>query len=322
MSLVDATAGDSNSLNNQGSDVVVNRIRGVSPVLATPFTAQGAVDKRGYARVVDYVLETGVSSLLLFGLAGESYKLDEDERRELLRTLVERARGVDVTIIASVTDHSTEVALRRAREWIGSGANAINVLPPSFLNPSTESIETHLETIMDALDAPVICQLAPNETGRALEPSVLARLANEYPNFRVAKVESQPPGETIAALRDESHGQLKSIVGYAGLSWPDAVRAGAIGVQPSCSFTELYVRGQAALDSGDAPGFERMHGQLLPFLTDWMASVERLIGVDKQILWRRGLIESPTCRRPGHTLATGDIARIDQFLTLLAEATR
>jgi dihydrodipicolinate synthase/N-acetylneuraminate lyase len=315
VSRLDVTSKDS-GLPSEPVDLALDRIRGVSPVLATPFTPQGALDRRGYERVVNHVLASGVSSLLVFGLAGESYKLDEDERRELLRTLVEQARGFDLTIIASVADHATEVAVRRAQEWLASGANAINVLPPSFLNPSAESIETHLETVIEAVEAPVICQLAPNETGLTLEPSALARLAKSHPNFRLVKVESQPPGETIAALLNESDGQLKSIVGYAGLTWPDAVHAGAIGVQPSCSFTELYVQAQAALDSGDEPGLEQMHGQLLPFLTDWMTSVERLIAIDKAILWRRGLIESPTCRHPNASLTKSEFARVDEFLAL------
>ena len=46
---------------------------GVIPILPTPFTAQGAIDEEGFARVADAAIGAGVDGVAMFGLASEYY---------------------------------------------------------------------------------------------------------------------------------------------------------------------------------------------------------------------------------------------------------
>ena len=46
-------------------------IRGVFPVLPTPFTPEGAVDEPAFLRLVDFALEAGVDGLVFPGMASE-----------------------------------------------------------------------------------------------------------------------------------------------------------------------------------------------------------------------------------------------------------
>src|SRR3954453_21299264 len=68
----------------EGGDV----LRGISPVLETPFTTDGEVDHAGFDSVVAHVVETGVSSVMFPGFASEYYKLSEDERSTLTTRLL------------------------------------------------------------------------------------------------------------------------------------------------------------------------------------------------------------------------------------------
>jgi 4-hydroxy-tetrahydrodipicolinate synthase len=313
---VDVVTPNADILSARAAPSRVENVRGVCPVLATPFARDGELDLEGFDRVVDHVLGTGVTSVLLFGLAGEAYKLDDAERDTLLESLLRRTRGrEDVTAVVSITDHATEVAVRRAHRWLAAGADALNVLPPSFLKPAPEQVLAHLAAILEAAAAPVVFQYAPNETGGSIEAGALVDLSRTYGNLRIVKVEAQPPGDMVAELLRRSNGALVSLVGYAGLTWPEAVRAGAVGVQPGCSFTEVYVAAQQKLDSGDEAGFVRLHARMLPYLERWMQSVEHLVAVEKAILWRRGLIETPYCRRPAHALVADESRLVDAFLS-------
>jgi len=100
---------------------------------------------------------------------------------------------------------------------------------------------------------------------------------------------------------------------------PDALRRGAVGVQPGCSFTELYVELWRRHVTGETEGFEDLYRSMLPYLTYWMQHVELVIQAEKTILHRRGIIEHDGCRGPGWQLDDGESAMIDRFLDRFAQ---
>jgi dihydrodipicolinate synthase/N-acetylneuraminate lyase len=90
-------------------------LRGVSPVLQTPFLADDGIDEKGFQVVVDALVRSGVRSMMFPGFVSEFYKLTDDERQRLITLLLEQTRpGSGVSSIISISDHSTPVAVRRA----------------------------------------------------------------------------------------------------------------------------------------------------------------------------------------------------------------
>lgn len=294
-------------------------VRGVSPVLAVPFTDTGEVDYDGFQRVIRYVLDTGVSSMMFPGFASEFHKLSDEERRRLSMVLLEQTRDLpDVAAIVALQDHATLLATKRAHALVEAGADLLNLLPPHFLAPSRSAIRDHVRSVLGAVpDTPIVLQYAPAETGTSLDAATIAGLAQEHPNLRVVKVESNPPGALIAELA-AGDPPLPAVEGYAGVQLPDAIRRGAVGTQPGCSFTELYIEIWRRLASGDeASGYE-LHRQLLPYISYWMLDTELIIAAEKEISHRRGLIASGYCRAPGHRLDAEEMWMIDRFLAEFA----
>jgi 4-hydroxy-tetrahydrodipicolinate synthase len=295
-------------------------IRGVCPVLAVPFSDDGALDVDGFVSVVEHVVGSGVSAVTLFGLASEFHKLTDAERERLVAALVERTRSnANVAAVISVTDHATEVAVERARTYVAAGADALMLLPPFFLGPSAAAIIAHVEEVLAAVSVPVIAQYAPVQTGVRIDAEVWASLHEARSNLALIKVEAQPPGPYVSAIAAASSGALGSLVGYAGVQLPDALRRGAIGVQPGCSFTEIYVELMRLWDTGDAAGFNLLHRRLLPFISYWMQGVELIVQAEKSILARRGLIAGDYCRRPGYVMDGEERLMIDRFLDEFAD---
>ena len=284
-------------------------------MLAVPFGRDGGLDVDGFAAVVDHVLETGVSSCLLFGLASEFHKLSDSERDLLVDVLVERTSQLDdFTPICSVTDHATYVAVARAVDYVRRGAGAINVLPPHFLGPSPATVVEHLDRVIGAVDVPVIVQYAPGQTGTFLATDDLAALAVAHPNFTTVKVEASPPGPMIGALAARG---IDSLVGQAGVHLPSAVAAGAVGVQPGSSMVPLYQAMWAAAVAGDVDRLINLHATLLPMINHWMTSVEAIVQAEKTVLFRLGMIATDHCRQPGVTLDPYALALVDRVVELL-----
>lgn len=290
-------------------------VRGVSPVLEVPFHANGEVDYDGFRRVVQFVLGTGVSSVMFPGFASEFHKMSESERQQLTSILLaETAPRTDVAAIVAVQDHATQLAANRAVAAIEAGADLINLLPPHFLSPSGQAIVDHIAAVLDAVaPAPVVLQYAPKETGTSLNAAAITRLARRHPNLRMVKVESSPPGTLIAELAGGDP-PLPALEGYAGVQLPDAARRGAVGTQPGCSFTEIYVEIWRRFAGGDPDGAWELHRRLLPYISYWMQDTELIIAAEKLVSHRRGLFASPYCRAPGHLLDEEEVRMVDRLL--------
>lgn len=140
----------------------------------------------------------------------------------------------------SVTDHSTEVAVKRARDYQKRGADALMLLPPFFLQPSPEAISHHIFSVLEAVDIPVMVQYAPGETGLAITPAQLAEVATRYPHA-VFKIECNPPVDYTREFLQQAP-QASVLNGYAGLYMLQMLEAGGKGVMPGCSFSEVYVQ--------------------------------------------------------------------------------
>ncbi|HKC26836.1 MAG TPA: dihydrodipicolinate synthase family protein [Jatrophihabitans sp.] len=296
------------------------RLRGVLPVLSTPFHADGRVDYTGFARIVDHVVATGVAGVMFPGFASEFHKLSDDERWRLNDIVLERTHSrPHVAAVISVANHATYLAVEAVKRAVSGGADAINVLPPYFLRPPAAEIQAHLEAVVDAAaPVPVIVQLAPDLTGSGLTVDRLLALRRALPNFGVVKVETNPAGPMVSALA-AADPPLASLVGYAGLHMLDAAARGARGVQPGCSFAEIYVEIWNAWTTGDEVRATDLHRRLLPFLTYWMQDLELIVQVEKLISVRRGLIASDHCRRPRRSLDRMEVQSVDRFLTEFAE---
>jgi dihydrodipicolinate synthase/N-acetylneuraminate lyase len=274
--------------------------RGVCPVLAVPFSRTGEVDFPSFRNLVQWIISCGAKSVLMFGVASENLKLNDMERDRLLEILVAEKRRASLTIVASVADHSLELAVIRARKYQTMGADLINILPPSFLAPSKEQILEHLRGILSAVTIPVIIQHLPQGGGMD-DVAVLAHLADEYENLAMIKCEANPPFESIEKVASLTNGSVGTLIGWGGIFWAQGVQAGAVGVQPGCALTDAYVWAQEALDAGDFAEFETRLNTFIPWVARWISNVEQLIAVEKSILQRRGIIANAYCRRPTTT---------------------
>lgn len=275
------------------------KIYGVYPVLAPPFKEDGELDFISLDKLINYIIGTGANGITLFGIGGEYYKLSEEERKHLMKYVMERVSG-KINCIVSITDHSYEVAVKFAKLAEKLGADALMLLPPFFLKPSLETVINHIKNICNSVQLPVMVQYAPNETGVVLPFELFMSLQKELPNFKYVKIECQPPGPMISSVLENTN--LDVIIGYAGLQLLDGLERGVKGVIPGCSLTEVYVKIFKNYLEGDKDVAYMIYLDLVPLLNFIFQSVEMIIRCEKIILYRRGIIDSPYCRAESYQL--------------------
>lgn len=294
-------------------------ITGVCPVLSAVFSDDGLVDLAGFGSMCRYVLHSGVQSVMLFGVATENSKLTDDERSTMLDVLVSEREGTGVAIVATVADHSTELACERAKKWVDKGADVINILPSYFLAPDREEVLAHLGAILDSVSVPVIIQSLPSGGQEVPLPDIVG-LRSRHSNLSQVKVENTPAAELVREVGVVSGGKVSALVGWGGLEWQEATAAGAVGVQPGCSLIESYIEAQKFIDSADFEGFAEAFAPLRAPLMTWMRHPEVLIAIEKYILLQRGVIGSSRTRRPSARLTIEDYALADEAIRRLPKA--
>lgn len=293
----------------------MKEIKGIIPIVAAVFDNRGNLDLEGFHSLVKHLLETGANALTLFGLATEFYKLTDEEKASMMKVmLAETSVNSNTAGIISITSHSWEVAVQQAGQAEASGADALMLFPPFFLAPSLDAILFHAKKVAKAVSIPIIVQYAPNQTGVRIPPELFIQLNEECSNAYFIKVETQPPGRYAHMLHEASNRQIQTLIGYAGIQMTDVLERGSAGIQPGCSFTEIYVALYKLFLENKKQEMTELFQQLLPYISYWMQGVELIIKVEKTILQRRGIIASHYCRHPEYVLDDKEEQMIDQFL--------
>lgn len=173
--------------------------RGVATALITPLTEQG-IDYDQFGRLVDWQIEEGINALVVCGTTGEASTLTDEEHRDAISFVVQRAAG-RVPVIAGTGSNDTAYAIELTRFACEAGADACLVVTPYYNKATQNGLVAMFNTIADASTKPLIVYNVPSRTGCNILPSTYARLA-EHPN--------------IAGIK-EANGNISSVVETAAL---------------------------------------------------------------------------------------------------------
>ena len=301
---------------NESGHPASSAIAGVMTVLPTPFDARGRLDLDSLASLVQHSISAGSDGLVCFGLASELYKLTDDERTVILRTVLAEVDG-RVPVIAGSESNSIETAAARTADYCAAGVSAVMVLPPTFVKPDESTVIDYYSEVGSAAgSASVIVQDAPAWTSVPLPASVLGRIRERSPNVSHVKVENPPNQPKIAALTDAG---FTCVGGYGALHLLEDRKAGICGVMSGAGAIGEMVALWRVVDVSpdDAwPRFER----LLPLLAFQMSSLDIFIAVQKYLLHRAGVISSVAVRRPGQVLSDHHIEWLGRILRRLEES--
>lgn len=292
-------------------------LKGICPIIATPFTSTGEVDYDSLQNEIGFMAEHGCHGVTLFGIAGEYYKLSDEEALKMVRITVDTCRKKGIPSIVSVTTHATELAVRRAQLFQDMGADALMLLPPFFMKPGAAAISEHMKAVCNAVSIPVVLQYAPEQTGVTIDPSALAKIGMECATDIYYKIECKPAGPYTSKILDAIGHDQKVFIGNAGYQFIELFDRGAIGAMPGGSMFDLYLDIYDAYESGDRARAMDLHGRvLLPILNHIRQNVEMIISYEKTIMARRGIIATDYCRLPTFARDAALDALFDEFLEL------
>jgi dihydrodipicolinate synthase/N-acetylneuraminate lyase len=269
-------------------------MRGVFPILITPFDESSRIDEESLRRLVEFNVQAGVHGLGV-ALGSEVYKLTEAERVLVTRIVVDQVRG-RVPVVINTGAAGTELAVSYSVTAEENGADALMIMPPSFSPASGEETREYYRAISGTVHVPIFVQdTASTPVGGALA----RRIAEETEHVRYIKVESLPTPLKVTDCAAQA-GALLTIFGGAGGSYfIEEMRRGSVGTMPFCSQPEAFVEVWNLYQAGDLRGaraaFDR---QIVPVNRVSAEAPNAYYHVNKEILRYRGVIASAKVRGP------------------------
>lgn len=270
-------------------------IRGVLPVIQTPYDEQERIDFETLAREIDWLYEQGVDGIVL-AMVSEVLRLTDAERAELTEFACERSsdRG---PVIASVGAESSFAAAERARHAESVGAAAVMAIPPLSIPLDEPELRRYFERILEAVPIPVIVQDASGYVGRPMSIEFQAALRRDFGPRVLFKPEAQPIGPRLSELLEATGGQAAVFEGSGGAELVDSHRRGIVGTMPSADTIDALIVLWNALERGDAAVAERIDQGLQPLLA-LQKSLDGYLAVEKFLLVKRGLFRNEIIRGP------------------------
>ena len=201
----------------------MTQFRGSHTVLATPFTADGsAIDTAALRHLVDWQIESGSHGLIPLGSTGEFLSISDDERRQIVETVVAASDG-RVPVLIGTADEWTDKAVRYSVEAQEIGADGLMIISPYYASPTEDELFEHFRRVSDAVSIPIMVYNNPNTANVDLRPEFVARLGT-LENVRYIKESS---GD-ISRVR-EIHRISDRVSVFAGYHPFESLAAGAKG---------------------------------------------------------------------------------------------
>lgn len=277
------------------------QLAGVYSVLPTPFQADGDVDEPSLRRVIDLFIAAGVNGVTALGVTGEVARLDDAERRRVLEIVVDQVKG-RVGVVAGTTAEGTRTCIAHSRHALAAGATAVMVSPPRMPKLNSESVVRHYKALADAVDIEIVVQDYPPVSGFAMEPALLARIANEIPRARTIKLEDPPtPFKTSRILEASGDTELRIFGGLGGVFLLEELLAGATGAMTGFAFPEILVKIVSLFRAGKVDDAAEAFYRAVPLMRfEFQEGIG--MAIRKEVLHRRGALASPATRPPAAAL--------------------
>lgn len=201
------------------------QLAGIIVPIVTPFYHDETLDEASLRRLTRHLIAQGVHGIFPCGSQGEFHVLTIDERKRVLEVVLEEAQG-QVLVMAHTGAITTHDAVDLTRHAAANGANAVSLIAPYYVRPSTAELYSHFVTVAESSTIPVLAYNNPERTGYSLPVSLIARLAGD--NVLVGMKDSSGDLGLTLAYMEACPREFVTFVGRDTLIYP-AICCGCAG---------------------------------------------------------------------------------------------
>jgi len=200
---------------------------GAGVALITPFNEDKSIDYSALERLVENQISGGTDYLVVLGTTGETPALSDDEKKEIVRFVIEKNAG-RLKIVVGMGSNNTLALVQSIQKTNFDGVDAILSVTPYYNKPTQEGLFQHFKAVVEACPVPVILYNVPGRTGINMDAETTLRIANLSEKVVGIKEACGDLGQ-FAKIINEAPEYFKVISGDDALALP-SITTGAIGV--------------------------------------------------------------------------------------------
>lgn len=274
-----------------------NKLSGVCPILPTPFNEDGSVDCESLRREVQFLIDSGVRGIALFGNASEAFALTPSEK-DLIVTVVTEENNNRVPLIFGAGGTGTEIAIETSKWAESKGADLLMIMPPYLIKPDAQRVYEYFAEIAKAVNIPIMIQDAPNACGVNIPIDTIVKLANEYENIQYIKAEAPPTFVKAKRIIDATQGKLQVFGGLNGNFFYEELCVGICGTMPAGEFPDVLIKVYDLFKAGKKKEAKEVFYKYLPFIRLGTMPGGMAMAVHKEVLKRGGIFKTNKVRSP------------------------
>ncbi|WP_323013411.1 dihydrodipicolinate synthase family protein [Devosia sp.] len=297
-----------------------HNFHGIVPPIVTPINDDGTVNFDDLARLVEYLLVSGVHGLFALGSTGQVCYLSEEDRIAIVECIV-RVNAGRVPVIAGAMEVSSQSVIRTANKMIAAGADAIVTTAPMYTINDENEVADHFRAVAAGISVPLFAYDIPVRVHKKLSPGLLVQLGKEGVIVGVKDSSGDDVSFRRLLAMNEAAGKPLSVFTGHEMIVDAMALIGADGAVPGVANVEAeaYVRLWNAAKAGDyatAVKEQKFINQLfeIVFVPTGRSGDAAGVGAFKAAMAARGIISSPAMTAPLRRLDAQTTARIETIV--------
>lgn len=172
--------------------------------MVTPFNDDLKIDYARLEKVVEHLIQTGTTAIVVAGTTGESATLSHAEKVELFAKTAEFANR-RVPVLAGTGSNNTDASVELSKEAEQCGVDGLLVVAPYYNRPSQEGLYRHFKAIAEATRLPNMLYNIPGRSSVNIDVDTQLRLS-EVPNIVATKEATGDFNQVLKLLAKKPEG--------------------------------------------------------------------------------------------------------------------
>ena len=277
------------------TDKTAYPLRGILPIINTPWTEDDQVDYLSLERLMEVSIKDGISGCILPAVASEVSKLSADERKTFVEEVIRMADG-RVHVTAGVSDPDVRRAQRLAEHAVEARADGVLCAVPMDIVEEKSRVKEFFHKLAK-VDMPMLMIQDLHWSGYGMSLDTITEMWEEIDIFRCLKLETVPGGYKMTQII-EATGDLMPI--GTGWSLPQLIEALDRGTKfmTTTAINKPFVHILRLYDAGKRLEAINLFNQTLPYLAWAHQHIDISIHFYKHYCYRRGLFSTVRDRDP------------------------
>ena len=267
-------------------------LNGVVAVINTPFTQDNEIDYESIRHYVNSAIESGASGFLVPAMAAEVNKLEPDERKSLVKTVVEHSKK-KIPVIGGASANSQDDRINYIHELETIGCEAVLVSIPF---EDAEKYKKMIREIAREVNTFLVIQ-DWDFHGFGIPVKVIADLFEEIEVFKSLKIEVTPAGKKYTDVLSATEGKLHVSGGWASSQMIEALDRG-VHTFMSTVLHKIYKQIFDYHHSNHREKAKELFQKIVPILAFSHQHLDISIHFNKRFYYKKGIYQTDKVRNP------------------------